>query len=284
MVTFDIITRFFLGGKIGYYEEEESLDFYANHLIHMEKVLESRVFSFPRMQDSIISSLKLKQKSHQSIRAIKDFISYRIQKSADEEHSILQEILKGLGSQDVVVLEMLNIIAASFGSTHVLTWICALLAQDPYRQKKLKTEIEHFFSDRKDTNDITLEQLDQLTYLSAVVHEGLRLYPPAPYIIRTLEARPAAPIMILSIWSMHRHPVLWTQPEAFEPERWLVQGDTAYTTQNVCGVFTLWCRSPHVHWSRLCPCRNQAHSDRHYAEIYPAVGRSGPAARRKQLF
>ena len=25
---------------------------------------------------------------------------------------------------------------------------------------------------------------------------------------------------------MHRHPALWTQPEAFEPERWLVQGDT----------------------------------------------------------
>jgi cytochrome P450 len=226
MVTFDIIARFFLGGKIGHYEGEESLDFYINHLMHMEKVLESRVFSFPRIKDSIINSLKFKTKFHKSIQTIEEFISHRIQSSADDEHSILQEILKEFGSKDAVVKEMLNIISASFGSAHVLTWICALLAQDPYRQKKLKTEIEHFLNGRKDKNDITLEQLDQLTYLTAVIHEGLRLYPPAPYLIRTLEARPAAPLLILSIWSMHRHPALWTQPEAFEPERWLAQGDT----------------------------------------------------------
>ena len=232
MVTFDIIARFFLGGKIGHYEEEESLDFYTNRLIHMEKVLESRAFSFPRIKDSIISSLKFKTKFYKSVRAIKDFISHRLRKSADEEHSILQEILKEFGSKDIVIQDILNIISAGFGSAYVLTWICALLAQDPYRQKKLKTEIEHFFSDRKDKNDITLDQLDQLTYLSAVVHEGLRLYPPAPYIIRTLEARPAAPIMILSIWSMHRHPALWAQPEAFEPERWLVNGDTTEACPN----------------------------------------------------
>jgi cytochrome P450 len=227
MVTFDIIARFFLDRKVGHYAEEESLDFYINHFIYMERVLESRVFSFPRLNDSIISSLKLKSKFHKSIRAIKDFISQRIRRSANEDHSILQDLLKEFGSEDVVVREMLNLISASFGSAHVLAWICALLAQDPYRQKKLKTEIEHFFSGRKDKNDITLEQLDQLTYLSAVVHEGLRLYPPAPYLIRTLEARPTAAIMILSIWSMHRHPALWTRPEAFEPERWLVNRDAA---------------------------------------------------------
>jgi cytochrome P450 len=226
MVTFDIIARFFLGGKIGRYEEDKVLDFYINHLIHIERVFESRALSFPRIKDSIISSLKFEVKSHKSFRIIKDLISYRIRKSADEEHSVLQELLKEFGSENVVVQEMLHIISASFGSAHVLTWIFALLAQDPYRQKKLKTEIEHFFSDKKAKNDITLEQLDQLTYLSAVVHEGLRLYPPAPYLIRTLEARPAAPLLILSIWSMHRHPALWTQPEAFEPERWLAQGDT----------------------------------------------------------
>jgi cytochrome P450 len=226
MITFDIIARFFLGGKIGHYEGEEVLDFYINHLMHMEKVVESRVFSFPLIKDSIINSLKFKTKFHKSIQAIKDFISHRILKSADEEHSILQELLKEFGSKDVVVQEMFNIICASVGSAHVLTWICALLAQDPDRQKKLKTEIAHFFSGGKAKNGITLEQLEQLTYLTAVIHEGLRLYPPAPYIIRTLEARPAAPLIILSIWSMHRHPALWTQPEAFEPERWLVKGDT----------------------------------------------------------
>jgi cytochrome P450 len=144
----------------------------------------------------------------------------------------LQELLKEFKTEDIVVQEMLNIIAASLGSAHVLSWICALLAQDPYRQKKLKAEIEHFFSDRKGNTDITLERLDQLTYLSAVVHEGLRLYPPAPYLIRTLEAQPDAPHLILSIWSMHRHPALWTQPEAFVPERWLAPEDATAPSPN----------------------------------------------------
>jgi cytochrome P450 len=230
MVTFDIIAQFFLGGKIGHYAEEETLDFYVNHLIYTEKTLESRVFSFSCIKDAIIRLMKLKTKFHKSNGYIKELILHRIRKSSYEEHSILQEILKEFGSQDVVVQEMINIISASFGSAHVLTWICALLAQNPYRQKRLKTEIEHFFRDREDKNDITLEQLDQLTYLSAVIHEGLRLYPPAPYIIRALEARPTAPIMILLIWSMHRHPAFWPQPEAFAPERWLVQGDTTETS------------------------------------------------------
>jgi cytochrome P450 len=225
MITFDIIARFFLGGKIGHYAGDETLEFYINHIMHMEKVLESRVLSFPRLKDLMIDLLKLKTKFHKSVQTIKDFISHRIQESADEDHSILQKLLKEFGTKDVVIQEMFSIIAASLGSAHVLTWICALLAQDPARQKKLTTEIKHFFSGREEKNDVTLEQLEQLTYLTAVVHEGLRLYPPAPYIIRTLEARPRAPLIILSIWSMHRHPALWARPEAFEPERWLASED-----------------------------------------------------------
>lgn len=226
IVTFDIIARFFLGGKIGHYEEEKSVDFYVQHLKYIEKGLESRVLLFPHIQDSLRRSFKLKTRFDKSLRALQDFLAYRIRKSADDEQSILQEILKSFGSKDIVIQEMLNIIAASLGSAHVLTWICALLAQDPSKQKKLQTEIEHFFHERKDKSEITLAHLDQFSYLSAVIHEGLRLYSPAPYLLRTLEARPAAPLLILSLWSMHRHPALWTQPEAFEPERWLVPGDT----------------------------------------------------------
>jgi cytochrome P450 len=235
MITFDIVARFFLGGKIGHYEKDKTLDVYTNHFIYMEKALEARALSFPRVQDLITNSLKFKTKLHQSFSVIKDLISYRLEKSANEEGSILQELLKAFKTEDIVVQEMLNIIAASLGSAHVLSWICALLAQDPYRQKKLKAEIEHFFSDRKGKTGITLERLDQLPYLSAVVNEGLRLYPPAPYLIRTLESHPAAPHIVLSIWSMHRHPALWTQPEVFVPERWLVPEDATASSPHTTG-------------------------------------------------
>ena len=226
MVTFDIIARFFLGGKIGHFEGEKGLDAYVNHMIHIEKVIESRVFPLSRIKDLIIDYLNFNTHFHNSMRTIKGFIAHRIQKSSDEELSVLRDLSQKLESEDVII-EMLNIISASFGSAYVITWICALLAQDHDRQKKLKTEILRFLSNRKNQQDITLEQIDQLTYLSAVIQEGLRLYPPAPYLIRTLAADPAAPPIILSIWSMHRHPALWEQPEVFKPERWLAAEGTA---------------------------------------------------------
>jgi cytochrome P450 len=230
IVTFDILARFFLGGKIGDASEEMSVDFYTKHLMYMEKVIESRALSFPRLTDALVGLLKLQTKFDKSSQTIQELLLRRIRESVYKEHSILQQLLKEFGSEDIVVQEMFTIISASFGSTHVLAWICALLAQDPERQNKLRTEIAHFFHERKDTADITLEQLDHLTYLSAVVHEGLRLYPPAPYIIRTLAAHPGAPHIILSIWSMQRHPALWPQPEAFVPERWLAPADTTGAT------------------------------------------------------
>jgi cytochrome P450 len=68
---------------------------------------------------------------------------------------------------------------------------------------------------------MNLQTLEQLRYLDAVIQEGLRLYPPAPYLLRTLGERPLDPLIVMSIWSMHRDADLWSQPDAFVPERWL---------------------------------------------------------------
>jgi cytochrome P450 len=225
-VTFDIFARFFLGGKIGASAEERSLAFYTQHLHYMEKVIESRALSLPRLKDFLFSPLKYKTKFAQSYKAIQALLAQRIRQSVYDEPAILQQLCKEFGSEEVVVQELFTLISASFGSTHVLAWICALLAHDPERQQKLHTEIAHFVQERPETAELTLDHLEHLPYLAAVVYEGLRLYPPAPYIIRTLAACPGAPHLILSIWSMHRHPAFWPQPDAFAPERWLAHDDT----------------------------------------------------------
>src|SRR5262249_28980675 len=66
--------------------------------------------------------------------------------------------------------------------------------------------------------DASLAGLESLPYLSAVVKESLRLYPPAPFLYR--RGRERVPVVV-SIWAMHRHPGLWDEPETFHPERWL---------------------------------------------------------------
>jgi cytochrome P450 len=66
-----------------------------------------------------------------------------------------------------------------------------------------------------------------LTYLRQVIEESLRLYPPT-WIIprRALEDDeiggcrvPAGSDVIISPYVLHRHPVFWTDPEMFAPDR-----------------------------------------------------------------
>src|SRR6266853_588071 len=73
------------------------------------------------------------------------------------------------------------------------------------------------------------EALPRLVYTRAVVQEALRLYPPAFMIAR--QARdadtaggirvPARAVVFIAPWVLHRHRRLWTQPEVFDPSRFL---------------------------------------------------------------
>jgi cytochrome P450 len=60
-----------------------------------------------------------------------------------------------------------------------------------------------------------------------VIKEAMRLYPPAYAFGRIATASdrifgydlPAGAVMIASPWATHRHPDFWSEPEAFDPER-----------------------------------------------------------------
>jgi cytochrome P450 len=71
--------------------------------------------------------------------------------------------------------------------------------------------------------------LPRLRYAAAVVHESMRLYPPAWVLARRLlmprevcgYALPAGATVVFSPWLVHRDPDLWPEPDRFQPERWL---------------------------------------------------------------
>jgi cytochrome P450 len=60
-----------------------------------------------------------------------------------------------------------------------------------------------------------------------VLEEALRLYPPAWSFLRNAIAAdtlggyriPKGAMVLLSPYTMHRHPAFWEQPETFDPER-----------------------------------------------------------------
>jgi cytochrome P450 len=121
-----------------------------------------------------------------------------------------------------------TMLAAGFGTTaRLLFWCAYLLCLDPSAQTRVRREIAAFPPDRVGG----LDDLDHWPLLRLVMLEALRLYPPAPHLMRQAIAAdtvlgetigPGAQVW-MSPWVIHRHHRFWDRPEAFMPERFAGQ-------------------------------------------------------------
>jgi unspecific monooxygenase len=122
--------------------------------------------------------------------------------------------------------QIATLITAGHETTAVaLFWALYLLAGAPEIQERLAAEVAPLDLDP----DRAAEALPKLIYTRAVVHETLRLYPPAFTLVR--QARQAdnaggitvsaGAIIFISPWVLHRHRRLWVEPEVFDPARFL---------------------------------------------------------------
>lgn len=108
---------------------------------------------------------------------------------------------------------------------NAVAWAWYLLAQNPVQENKLRAEVQNVLGQRPPTaND-----LHNLPYLSRVVNEVLRLYPPSWSILRDAVAEdeiggfhiPAGSMVLFDGYLTHRLPAYWEDPERFDPERFL---------------------------------------------------------------
>jgi unspecific monooxygenase len=129
-------------------------------------------------------------------------------------------------SADGLVDQVATMIAAGHETTGVaLFWSLCLIAAAPAVQERLAAEAATVDLGPDDAAGA----LPQLAYTRAVVHEALRLYPPAYAIVRQARANdeaggvavPAGAIVFVAPWVLHRHRRLWAQPEVFDPARFL---------------------------------------------------------------
>jgi cytochrome P450 len=106
-----------------------------------------------------------------------------------------------------------------------LTWIWLLVCQHPAIERRLQEEMCH--ARWEDLH--TASDLRALSYTRLVIAEALRLYPPTWITARSpvsaVElggyAIPAGAVLLLSPYTMHRHPAFWEAPEHCVPERFL---------------------------------------------------------------
>ncbi len=109
-------------------------------------------------------------------------------------------------------------------TANTLSWVWMLLANHPQVGEKLTEELKTVLNGRTPT----IADLPQLSYTHRVIKEAMRLYPPVTDISREATqdceiggySIPKSTTLIASQWVMHRNPRYFTEPEAFNPERW----------------------------------------------------------------
>ena len=106
-----------------------------------------------------------------------------------------------------------------------LTWSLYLLSQAPSFRDMIEQEIDGVIADRP----MTIELVEQLPLTRAVVEEAMRLYPPALLLARAAirddvlcgHEIAAGSVVMIAPWLVHRHRLLWDDPLAFDPGRFL---------------------------------------------------------------
>ncbi len=124
---------------------------------------------------------------------------------------------------------LLTFIVAGHETTALtLAWSLYLCAFDTGVQEQARAEVATVVGD----GPVAAEHLDRLVFLRQIVDEALRLYPPAGILSRTArqpdrlcgrEVRAGDTVMI-PIYALHRHHQLWSEPNAFDPDRFAQRG------------------------------------------------------------
>ena len=74
---------------------------------------------------------------------------------------------------------------------------------------------------------VTFEDLGKLQYLGQTLKESLRLHPPVASVPKVIEKEvtlggyliPAGTVLNIEMYTIHRHPDYWKDPEIFDPDR-----------------------------------------------------------------
>lgn len=114
---------------------------------------------------------------------------------------------------------------------NLMTWITYILMTNNNVLRACQEEVDEILP--KDTQ-LTYEYLTELNVCEAVIQEALRLYPPAPFLVRecvhehTIGSEdhhrlfiPAKTTIVIDVYELHRRAEFWSRPLEFDYTRWL---------------------------------------------------------------
>lgn len=167
-----------------------------------------------RQLDEIVYAIINQRRSSGDDRG--DLLSMLLQAQDDDGSSMTDKQLRD---------EVMTLFLAGHETTaNALSWTWYLLSQYPEVDQKLGAELAAVLGGRAPT----LADLPLLPYTNMVITETMRLYPPAWLVSREAVADfemrgyrfKKGTNVLMSQYTMHRHPGFFAEPDRFWPERW----------------------------------------------------------------
>ncbi|KAI3472968.1 hypothetical protein Pfo_029393 [Paulownia fortunei] len=131
-------------------------------------------------------------------------------------------------SIDVIKHLLLDLFVAGSDTTSTtVEWAMTELLLNPEKLSKAKQELRTVIGENKQVQE---SDMSRLPYFQAVIKETFRFHPPGPLLIpRKSEydvdvsgyTIPKGTQMLVNVWAMGREPSIWSNPDSFEPQRFL---------------------------------------------------------------
>ncbi|MCG5216090.1 cytochrome P450 [Streptosporangium sp. KLBMP 9127] len=174
--------------------------------------------------------LRFRRSRRELYRVVDQFVADRLARPGDGEDLLSRLIVSARQEEDQVAArqrlreELVTILLAGHETTaSTLSWAFHLIDGHPEVRERLHAEAVAVLGDRPPV----YEDLHRLKYTAMVLEEVMRLYPPVWALTRVAQQRdnvggydvPAGADVMISPYTLQRHPDFWDAPDRFDPER-----------------------------------------------------------------
>ena len=231
-LTAEIICRTIFGPRLG---AEHATEIVASFTAYQRRVSQLDLTYLLGLPDWLpqFQSPAVHRAAKRIDRVLDDIIRRCEERLLSGEQSMIRMLIEAHDPETGATLDreaLRNEAAVIFMAGHETTanslaWTWYLLSQAPEVEDRLQAEMVEVLGGRLPT----LDDVPSLLYTRAVFEEAIRLYPPVPLLGRqalndeTIRNRriPTGSLLVVIPWLLHRHRLLWDQPDHFIPERFL---------------------------------------------------------------